>query len=99
MKFYRNIYIHEQGFPPDLYAEIVRLKPECRRGDVFMLEALAGDEVNGQLAERIAALCEKRGLRRTAGDVGTYGYTAVRKYEADDLLAASFFTKRGNPLG
>jgi hypothetical protein len=95
MKYSRRIYIREQGFPSDLYKEIVRLKPECHAGERFMLEAKPGDEANGQLAERIAAMCQQRGLKRTSGDVGTYGYTGRRYYEADDLLVASFFILRG----
>src|SRR5437660_317431 len=81
MKYYRRIYINEQGFPPELYAQIVQLSPESCRPGVFMLEAQPGDEIQGQLCEKIAALCEQWGLKRTAGDPGTYGYGVARNYE------------------
>ena len=91
MKYYRRIYINEPGFPSDLYAEFVRLSPESSRPGVFMLEAQPGDEERGQLCVKIAALCEQRGLKMTAGTPGTYGYTIGRHYDAEDLLAAHYF--------
>jgi len=95
MKYYQSIYINEQKFPADLFSEIVRLSPQSLRQGVFKLDAKPGDEERGALCINIAALCEKRGLKRTAGDRGTYGYTVNRHYDADDLLAATLFLLRG----
>lgn len=91
MKYYRRVWIREQGFPPDLYKQIVNLKPECLEGDHFRLECQPGDDAGGELAARIAEVCEKHGLRRSGGgDIGTFGYSVVTHYEPEDLKAAPF---------
>src|SRR2546422_377391 len=83
MKFYRRIWINERRFPPELFAAITQLKPECRGRDFFHLEAKPGDEENAELVERVVALCKERGL-----DTGAYSYAILPHYDPSDLQAA-----------
>jgi len=91
MKYYRSVWIEEQGFPSELYQTIVQLKPDCRGKDRFHLECQPDDDVMAALAEDIVALCESHGLKRTPqGTAGTYGYDVARRYDANDLKAAPY---------
>lgn len=90
MKFYKRVWINENRFPGGLFEKIVQLKPECRGKDFFHLEAKAGDEANGELVERIVALCQEHGLDKSA-----YSYSAARHYEPADLSAAPFLVLEG----
>ena len=85
MRFYRRIWINERGFPTDLYQKIVTLKPQCREGDHFRLECQPGDEDCGQVVAKIVEMCELRGLERSAGTTGSYGYEVDRIYDSADL--------------
>jgi hypothetical protein len=85
MKFYRRIWINERGCPPELFATIVGLGPECRGRDFFHLEAKPGEEANAECVERILALCKEHGLDKIKG---AYSYSVLPHYEASDLQAA-----------
>jgi len=90
MKFYHSIWINERGFPPQLYATIVQLKPESSKRDFFHLEAHPGDEAGAQLVEKIVALCKQHGLKdKSEGHRdGAFAYGMRHHYEVCDLQAA-----------
>ena len=85
MKLYSRIWINQQKFPPDLFAEISRLKPECKGPDFFHLEAKPGDDEDAKLVEQIVAMCKERGLDRVRG---AYSHHVSPVYEPSDLEAA-----------
>jgi hypothetical protein len=96
MKFFRSVTITPEHCPPDLYAYLVRLKPDAQRGSIFFLEARPGDGTNAELVEHIVALCKERGLKQDRGEtVGSYKYSAARIYEPSDLEAAELLFLAG----
>jgi hypothetical protein len=85
MKFFRSVTVTPEHCPQDLYAQIVRMRPEAQRGSIFHLEAKPGDEESTRLVEQIAALCERRGL----GEVrGACSHLLLPRYDASDLRTA-----------
>lgn len=90
MKYYRHFRVRELGFSSKLYQEICAIKPESRGKEDFVVESQPGDEINAALIQRLVSLCEQNALPRTGtGEIGTYGYSVRRYYEADDLKAAA----------
>lgn len=91
MKSFQSIRVSQHRTPRDLYEAICKLKPEGRRVDFFFLEARPEDDAAAQLVERIVAMCKQSGLEQTRGEVvGSYVYSADRRYEAADLASADF---------
>ncbi len=85
MKIFRSVTIAPERCPQDLYAHVVRMKPEAQRGSIFHLEAKPGDDQSARLVDLIVALCKERGLDKVRG---AYSHMVDRVYDAADFQTA-----------
>jgi hypothetical protein len=92
MKFYYNLVVNKNLCPAQLYAEILRLKPDGERGFNLYLEAQPGNVAEAENIQHIVAICKQRGLDKIRG---SYRYSAARIYEPADLAAAELLYLSG----
>jgi hypothetical protein len=92
MKFYYNIVVNKNLCPAQLYAEIIRLKPDGERGFNFYLEAQPENVAEAEMIKHIADICKRGQLDRIRG---AYRFSAARIYEPADLAAAELLRLSG----
>lgn len=98
MKLQTQFRIREKASPRALYRLIRRLAPSAVREDDVWLQATTGQGASLLKILLLVSLCKAAGLKRSRlGDLGTYGYLVIRKYEPEDLAASELLFVHGLP--